>query len=243
MQIATILGIPHLHLEQESRYHLCLAHLLGDERYRTFFSEKAQRGDIVIMDNGTVETGVPLAMENLIILAKWVGVTELILPDIIRNMGKTLKLGESAISCWYGEPAHLMAVPQGSTKLEWLSCLDEMLFYPIKTIGISKFVCNIFEDRFEALSSSKRLMNSEKAIHILGCNGDIREIKKIKEAFGDRIRGIDSGIANIYACAGMRMSDGEPKPQVELDFHRAVDEDLLKENIQYWKNVICSENG
>lgn len=240
MQIATILPIPYLHLERGNNFHMALAHLLGDEAYREFFSREALQGNFVMLDNSIIEMGTPLKMANLIKLAVWIKASELVLPDALNNMDETIKLGEESISEWYGE-VDLAAVPQGKTKIEWLSCLSETLLWPVKTIGVSRMLYGVFEDRCEALLAAKRLINSEKNIHLLGCR-DLQEIRKIRKVFGDRIRSIDSGVSSIYACAGMKMSDGAPKPQIELDFHKEVDEDLLKENIQYWKNVVCSEN-
>jgi hypothetical protein len=240
MKIATILPVPHLHLEEGNGFHMTLAHLLGDEAYQEFFSKEARQGNFVMLDNSIIEVGTPLKMENLIKLAVWIKASELVIPDALNDMGKTIKLGEDSISKWFGE-VNLVAVPQGKTKTEWLSCLNEVLLWPIKTVGISRMLYGIFEDRCEALSSAKRLLDSEKNIHLLGCR-DLLEIRKIRKVLGDRVRSVDSGISAIYSGVGMRMSDGQPKPQVELNFHKAVDEDLLKENIAYWKNVVCGGN-
>lgn len=244
MKIATILPIAHLHLEQNNDYHLCLAHLLGDDEYFNFFKAQASAGKFVMMDNGVVEVGKPLTIEELYDLAVEVGVNEFILPDAIRDRGATLALSGQAIGYCLkrmrseGRWMNLVAVPQGATAEEWADCVREMLAWPVRTIGISRFTNAYFPNRLEALRAVPELIASSKDIHLLGCPGDPAEMADIDRSFPGRIRGVDSGIAAMYTQVGKAMCDGEPKPVVELDFAGVLPEFLLKLNIAWWQDRI-----
>lgn len=243
MKIATILPTEYLGLEMRNDYHLCLAHLLGDARYGEFFKHQARKGNLVMMDNGVVETGEPMDIHELITLADHHGVHEMVLPDKIYSKQETLMRGGRAMFYFYkkrSEMEHdidLVAVPQGADAREWAICVKEMLEWPVKTIGISRFIYRYFPSRAEALRSVPELVDSDKEIHLLGCPNDPREIYEVEQAFPGRVRGVDSGIAAMYTQVGKYAGDGDPKPDVELDFSNdALDEGLLQRNVEWWRN-------
>jgi hypothetical protein len=242
MNVATILPIPCMKLTEWDEYFMCLAHLLDDDKYMGFFREKSRRGDSVIMDNGVVETGLPMEASVLFELAEKVEATELILPDALNDSAKTLTLGAEAIGNWYGDVG-LLAVPQGETLKEWRSCMLEMLSWPIMTIGISKFTAKFLPTRLEVLKAAPELIESKIDIHLLGCVSISNEIAEIEEAFPRRVKGVDSGIAAIAAQAGKAL-ESVPRGQrvnVELDFFNPwLSAPLLDANIDFWKTM-CLE--
>ena len=240
MHIATILPAANLNLEAESEYHLCLAHLLSNRVYRKFFWKKAKEGKYVIMDNGVVETGFPKDIEKLFNLARSIGVNEMILPDMLYNTESTLNLGKNALkfaSTRHDFSCNFMAVPQGKTQEKWAACVREMLTWPVKCIGISRFlVPTVFESRKKALEAVPELINSDKEIHLLGCPNDPAEIAEANLAFPGRIRGTDSGVAAMFTQVNLRMGECD-KPKVDLEFFDSdLDQDLLEENVTWWKN-------
>ena len=242
MKVATILPAPYLHLEEHNDYHLCLAHLMGNKEYGGFFRDQAERGRFVMMDNGVVETGEPMPMRELIVIADHFGVKELVLPDALCDRATTLERGHEAITRMvYARPSlrhhiDLVAVPQGEDEEEWIRCVNDMLDWPVRTIGISRFTARFFSSRAEALSCVPELIKSDKSIHLLGCTNDPREIYEVDVSFPGRVRGVDSGIAAMYTQLGMSMSDGQPKPSVELEFEEdTLDVDLLMENAEWWR--------
>ena len=242
MRVATILAIPYLNRAQEDTYHLCLAHLLADKTYATFFREKARRGDLVMMDNGVVETGLPMEWPLLVELAKEMEISELVLPDRILNASETLKHGEKAVKDWEAHDGYgfdLIAVPQGNSHDQWYACCQEMLHWPVKTIGISKFVGNFTNSRADLFEASPDLINSDKDIHMLGCLSVSDEVRDVEARFPGRIRGIDSGIATICTQANKRLQDVEGgRVDIPLDFFaRNLNPALLGENIQWWKHM------
>ena len=247
MQVATILPTRYLWLEADSDYHLCLAHLLRhDPEYTDFFADQSRRGSHVIMDNGVVETGEAMPIEELMELATHTGATEIILPDVLRDKDATLGLSEQALiyaqnSGWYGG---IMAVPQGDTPEEWRGCFEGMLGWPITAIGISRFlVPDVYPNRAEALRDIYDLLTwTDKRYHLLGCPGDPQEIWEAYNVLPGQVRGTDSGIAAIYTEAGLLAEDGHSKPDVELDFRAGdklgYDSELLIRNWAWWKRSV-----
>lgn len=243
MKISTILPTSYLFLEAESDYHLCLAHQVKkDPDYADFFWRRAANGAFVIMDNGIVETGSPLSIEELVSLADLIECQEMVLPDSIGNADETIERSFRALRS--AGPQHicglsLMAVPQGSTPDEWIECVREMLLWNVDTIGITRFlVPKVFPSRSEALKRVPELIASDKDIHMLGCPGHPREIAEIDKAFPDRIRGVDSGIAAIYTQVSTIMrNDGQSKPNQVIDLDTIdLNEEILKRNIAFWKD-------
>ncbi len=240
MRVATIVPIPHLGLTRGQGYHLALAHLAQHARYRTFFHEEENAGAFVIMDNGVVETGKPQAAVELLRNAELLMPNEIILPDSLLQRGPTLEVGQRALGFlarrlpW----ASFMAVPQGSTPEEWVSCVREMLYWPVACIGISRFLVAYYPDRAAALMDVPELLESTKDVHLLGCPGDLSEFRRVEDAFPGRIRGVDSGIAAICAQEGIQLKTGHEKPAVDLHFEQAMNETLLASNIETWRNAI-----
>lgn len=243
MKIATILPTSHLHLEDASSYHLCLAHQVKkDPTYAAFFKMQAARGNFVIQDNGVVETGESLPIDILIGLARTIGCDEMILPDCIGNPIQTIHKSFHALNAVKGLGIRTMVVPQGSTASEWANCAREMLTWNVDTIGISKFVVpSLFPSRVDAIYSVPKLITSDKDIHMLGFPGDPVEIQELCRRFGDRIRGIDSGIAAIYTQVGRRMNDNEARPKMTIDLDAILNEPMLLRNMKIWKVMIGGE--
>lgn len=249
MRIATILPTSCLGLD-ESDYHMCLAHLMGPGPYRDWFAQKASAGEHVLMDNGSAECGVPLPAETLFDLATGVGATEMTLPDVIWDSARTRELHLQAAELAGSYPVRLMAIPQGSTRREWSGSARYMLEHAdalgISAIGVSKFQHGVWVDRAQAILSVPGLVASDLDIHLLGCWGDDpTEAFRTAAALPDgRVRGIDSGIAAIYAQSGHKLMcgrSGRGRPGHHLDFAQAyspAQRDLLVSNIRRWKNAI-----
>lgn len=237
MKIATITPISHLNLIKNDDYMMCLAHLCRDKTYADFYRDASDRGAYVLLDNGVVETRTPMPSEQILHHAGRTHSDEFILPDTLYDREQTITKGLAGIRVardqgWTGK---LMAVPQGKDVTDWSWCLQSMLEWDIDSIGISRFVSRYFLDRTEALQYARNLIDSDLEIHLLGCHGDPLEIWYADQKFPGRIRGCDSGIASIYTQENLHMSDGEVKPDVELDFKGNLPVSLLKENIAYWE--------
>jgi len=240
MKIATILPLRRMGFERDNDYHMALAHLLYNEEYRQFFIDKSARGDHVIMDNGVVETGIPMRIEELISLAKTIRATELICPDFLGNRWETVKWSSHGVYQADISGLRSMVVPQGRDQDDWVKCMEEMLTWipRISAIGVSKFITS-YMPRAKAVE----LIDAQDhfiPIHLLGCPGDPREIADISSQFPGRVRGVDSGVAAFYSAGGVRMASGKPRPDSSFDFldGSEIDPHLIQENREYWR-MMC----
>jgi len=240
MRVATIVPIPHLELTRDDDYFLALAHLVHKHEYRSFFRRAAKRGAFVCMDNGVVETGHAATAVRLLKCAQLLEPDEVILPDELCDSERTLRRSMRALkflSKKLPETA-FMVVPQGKTRMEWIQCVQEMVEWPVATIGISRFLVNagVYKNRLDALRDVPELLESTKDIHLLGCPGDLLEFSRIEQALPGRVRGVDSGIAAICAQEDVVLRIGAEKPRVELRFDTAINTALLENNISVWKH-------
>lgn len=239
MKLATILPSPHLDLGEEDDFHMALADVAArDPFYLSRFRDYATRGGtFVLLDNGAAENGRSIGLRQLARVAGAMQPHEVVLPDAVGDREETLRLGREALASGLLDQYRLMAVPQGSTAEEWLRCLREMHTWPVEAVGISRFVVNngLFRSRAEALdlADQEHLLDGLD-VHLLGCPADPIEIYEIAQR--TRVpRSVDSGIAAIYAQAGLELREGVPKPDRILDFHGAIeDTDLLYRNIRAW---------
>ena len=247
IKVATILPTPFLGLERGSPYHMCLAHLMHVPEYGQFFFDQAQKGRFVLMDNGVVETGMPLPFEELLTIARAFDVTQMTLPDRINDHRRTLELHREAAEGVRGRHPSFMAIPQGSTLGEWILCAKEILEnadnWGIRAIGITKFLEGKVHKRADAIRAVDGLLDSGLDIHLLGClANDPTEIYRSHQACNGLLRGTDSGMASIWTQEGLVVGK-DPRPHVEMNFmtHGGVPERfsarLLRQNIKRWKSA------
>jgi len=123
------------------KYHLCLSHeVLTNVGYAEFYQRRRREGDFVILDNSAHEQLEGQSLDQLVRAAKYVGPSEIVLPDRLFFGDDTIERSTEAFERLREEfpTTRLMGVPQGRTVKEWLVCLDAFLDLGVDTIGISK---------------------------------------------------------------------------------------------------------
>lgn len=239
MKIADIVPVAHLEdVNTEVDYALALAQVaIASPDYLYHFAAMEDTGAHLILDNGAAELGQAVEPGDLLGVAYALGPDEVVLPDVVGNARATLKAGRALLGHRALEGIGLMAVPQGSSLGEWRWCLDQMLEWPISAVGISRFAWNLplLPGRVNLLEHCDKLLDSDLAIHLLGCPGDPIEIYEVEQRFPGRVRGADSGIAAICAIDGVEMGPGFQKPGVPLDFFATADAALLARNLRAWR--------
>lgn len=257
MKVATILPQTYLNVVEDDDYLMALAHLInkpGMEKYTSFFKKKAaEENTFVIMDNGLIE-GDPRPINELLDKAIAIGADELILPDVFRNSKETLRVVEDAtiyLARHYSEFGNMgfMAVPQGETLEQWLSCAVLLLENPaISCLGIPKVLVDIVgrDGRYIAI---KHLMErvgdlGGRDLHLLGCWRTPLEVSIMAKAVeqGDlpEIRGVDSAIAYVAARANLKLNAGDRPDSRPIDFEDGTIENLtmLRYNILLWRDCV-----
>lgn len=250
MKVATIVPTPHLDLVQTDDYHLCVVPELRKEgEYLEFYKQQAQQGKFVIVDNGAADGGTA-SIQEVYEYAVEIGASELQLPDVFFDKHNTLCKMYESLNYLAGRDIKcgIQVVPQGKSFEEWIDCAQEMLRHPgITCIGVPKNLIKIAGalGRLRAIRWLVEHTNIDGVnLHLLGCWDDPREIGVIYRMAKGRIplRGVDSGIAAIYAQAQRPLDPTRYlKPNQPVDFEREVCEELLQYNIKQWKEACRHE--
>lgn len=257
MKVATILPQRYLRVCEDEDYLMALAHLIdkpGMEEYTAFFKRKGlDENAYLIMDNGVIE-GDPRPIAELLSKAVDIHANELILPDCFRNSKETLRLVDEA-TLYLADHADLvgnmgfMAVPQGETLEQWLSCATLLLDNPVVScLGIPKVLVDIVgrDGRYVAISKLMERVGDlgGRDIHLLGCWKTPLEVSIIAKGVmqGDlpEVRGVDSIIAYNMARAGIRINCDDRPNQDPIDFAdgKIENEVLLAHNILIWRDCV-----
>lgn len=256
MRAAIITPIPLLEkYAVRSNFHLVLAHLvLSSREYTEFYRWRSREGDYLLLDNGVAETGVPRPIEEIVHAAKLVEADEIILPDALFDMDRTLlNAGEAVmwLDCRGITAYRVMAVPQGRTLPDWLRCYQELLSLgSVESIGVSKFVADIVPAR-EGRPGGREavvdvldllgLVDPNREYHLLGVRSDPLEVLRCSQRYR-WLRSVDSCIAVMSGQQGLRFPDplrgAEPykRPESEFDFHSDSDPypDITDENVRLY---------
>lgn len=228
-RVAHIVPVSHLKDTEGLQYHMCLAHLVGNEAYRKYFANMAKLGRFVLMDNGAAE-GAQLQPEKLIEAYAEIHPSEIVLPDTLYESGSTIQKTRNFINKLdnrnlLGE-FRLMAVPQGSTFDEWLACARIFVKDTrINTIGISKFLNICTKNRYiryeACMELAKLIVEYKRAdleVHLLGCDEGPCVVKMIKNRFGF-VRGCDSAFAYLQAQSGKMLTiEDDSRPEGTINF-------------------------
>lgn len=256
MKVASILPVADLQRTINNDYFMALAQFIEvDGEYTKFFQQRIVEGKFVILDNGAAE-GCQPTIEELYPKIKILNPSELVLPDTIYNKEETLQKGEEAIFKLANEfpdsDFQLMAVPQGETFEEWVACMEEMLTWPIDTIGVSKFITPRYGPRarlratLNIVASCLERGNTVK-IHLLGCWDHPKEIGEIVQRFEGSeyyktfLRGTDSAVPYVYTAMGETIVADSKRPEYHMDFLSTTKltdelEGLLTLNIKAWED-------
>lgn len=248
----------------DNQYHMCLAHLVQEERldwggtnnhtYTDFYKKMAADGRYVLMDNGAAEKS-QLGVSVLLEVYDLVKPTEIVIPDTLCVRGETLW----KMRCWMDNfpegklPYKLLGVPQGGTMQEWKQCAITMLeLYGgrLSTIGISKFLNIALGDpnaRMEAALHVQKVALSNGLthieIHLLGCDEGPAIVRQISKAV-PMVRGCDSAFAYIHAQFGAGPIVEETKrPEGEIDFLGGMWPNGLEKRMQEMGHIAGVEDN
>jgi hypothetical protein len=216
---AVIASTPHLaDLSTAGSIDMALTHLvLTEPTHAAHFAARAQAGIRVVLDNSAYEleetTGQGMSAEAVLRAAHLINPAVVICHDVLYNGPATVEatrrfLAEAAD---LAEPGYFtyMAVPQGSTRHEWLDCHARLADLPgVDMIGLSKlsvprcFTGPVAEARLDCLAALTSDGDPPLPLHLLG--GDrslIWELRQHHERGYDTfITGNDSSFAFWYAA-------------------------------------------
>lgn len=241
-KMAHIVPISHLFETENNQYHMCLAHLVNNTRYAEHFSKCVKAGKYVLMDNGEAE-GKQLNFENLFKAYMRIHPKEIVLPDKLFDSKQTIYKSQTFLDEMTKRNLSykVLAVPQGHNLSEWEECAKVFLSdRRINTIGISKFLNIITEDkyiRFKALEKLEKyikLYNREDVeVHLLGCEEGPIIVNECHKHFLF-VRGCDTAFAYLAAQSNIHISlENVRRPKGIIDFI----------NGKYYANTILEINS
>lgn len=249
----SIVPVRNLDLIKNDTHFLALLHLVERSTpYREFFQARAAEGAFILLDCSAIESPGLATAEHMIETALTIQASEVMLPDVIRDMDATLESSANmlmVLDARFGsdKPFQIMAVPQGRNGEEWLKCADTMLRWPgVTTLGISYTTTNYFGSRAVVLNKLYETNGAwlrDKIIHLLGCFA-ISEVQLVADRYPD-VRSVDSAIAAIYAEQHMLIEHGLPRPRDlrarTINFETSVlPEYLIRKNLAFWRQQILN---
>lgn len=192
--------------------HLLLPALLTTPEYRSFYQKKATI-DWLTLDNGVAE-GRRMSFGHIMAMAKVAQVQEVVLPDILGDMERTLGLlSETFYEAFqYRNDYRFMFVLQGKTMKELIHCAEQaMNMCPvlINTFGIPRHILSegIAARAQIAWELTKRFPN--RSIHLLGTHPNVvDELDEMSRDFKDAgVRSVDTSLAWNAMLESVRLKD------------------------------------
>src|SRR5216683_1447377 len=220
IDIAVIASLPHLDdLAARGSITMALTHLaLAHPGYAAWHAAQAAAGRAVILDNSAYEleetTGAGMSAAPVIKAARLTGATEVVCSDVLYDGAATVTatrrfLAQARGSL--GEGVRLMAVPQGSTRGEWLACYEALTAMAgVDVIGMSKLSvprcwnAGVAAARLACVAALHRCGLPPRPLHLLG--GDrclAAELRAHRERGHLAVRSNDSSTAYWYAALGI----------------------------------------
>ena len=199
------------HLIESQRHQFILLHkLIDNEEYRNHYLKLSEKKDKLntkyyfILDNSAYEMGESMNAELLLEWAEKLNVDEIIIPDVYKNMNKTLEYFYKYSKDERFLKYKLMGVPQGSNEQEYTFCLMSMLAEDkVKVIGLNK----IKKRDLSLIKTMKQIeripIYKNKEFHMLGTNnlfewGLMREIPEIRSADSRVLAKMITGVDDIW---------------------------------------------
>lgn len=140
----------------------------------------------VIMDNGVVERGAPVPLEELLDAASIVDASCVVLPDVIGDFSATRRLVTSQL-CPIANDYPIMCIPQGKNLQEVYDCIDWMAEFLAQ---------NMFKDTYWGIPRwiSNKLRSRRSVVNY------------INMAYGNKIHllGMSEHMGDDFKCLGMK---------------------------------------
>lgn len=243
----------------------CLVHLLEQNtEYREHFLQAKEKGRQIILDNSIFELGTAFNPDKYLQYVKLLQPTFYILPDSLENSEQTIFNAQNWFSKYddasikYCRP---IAVVQGKTYQELVTCYNELVKLPIQMIAVS-FDYSYYENMYPKLSklqawslgrtsflralSKETTFRKDIPLHLLGCSvyTEFSRYKDFEKDYGMRIYSLDTSNPVVAGLCHIKLhKDIDEKPSIKLFelIDTKVDtrtEGLIVSNILEFKNSI-----
>ena len=186
-----------------------------------------------MLDNGTYETGHPIALANLLTLAGDLKVDEIVLPDVMLDKLETVSLVAHATTVRKPKGLKYAAVPQGKNPKEFIDCYKQFAKFPeIDVLCFPIWLQKLYNARFKVVNYLlKRKLLAHKKHHLIGLDS-IGELYSYPKGV---IRSLDTSLPFSAGMERKALSDFDTfqGPRINLKFAKFGSEhlDYFKWNI------------
>jgi hypothetical protein len=219
IDIAVITSVAHLaELSARGSIDMALTHLvLTNPDYAAHYRRRAAAGVRVLLDNSAFEleatTGAGMPAAAVLDAAARINAAVLICTDVLNDGPATVAATRRFLTHATGHPYRFMAVPQGTTRAQWLDCYFRLTDLGIDLIGLSKlsvprcFAAPVAEARLDCADTLHR-RNESVPLHLLGGDRSLPwELAEHRRRHHHRITGNDSSFAYWYPATGTAVDE------------------------------------
>lgn len=227
MKLALIAPISWLATSEVTNYQLMLPQLLQDQKYADHYRKLCKRSDqYVILDNGAAEGQDKFSNAQLVGIAIYAQVNEVVVPDVLRDQVETLnrmeqffkdiegdKLRNDAFNYDDVRKLKFMGVAQGRTLQEVKDCIDIMMELHgerLHTIALPRHLIETTEDMSARIDLSMYIFNEYTGpqggiqVHCLGAAPTYNKEMLLLGQLGT-VRGMDTSMPYNYAYQGVEI--------------------------------------
>ena len=234
-------------------YDYALVHLFEEnEEYLEKFIEAKKKGREVLLDNSIFELGEAF---NGDIYAEWVDYLKpdwYIVPDVLDNAAATIDSFDRFIATYPDLPGKVIAVAQGSTYSELVTCYRYLAYHPrVEKVAIS-FNHPFYQDTETGANKYVKMMNgrqntlykmmttdiinTNKPHHLLGC-GLPQEFRGYKHISYKWIDSLDTSNPVIHGMKGIRYYDYGLSDKESVKLFTLINEDVVDSWVDIEYNI------
>lgn len=171
----------------------------------------------ILLDNSAYEleatTGAGMHAATVLDAAARINAAMVVCTDVLYDGPATVAATRQFLTDAAGQPHQFMAVPQGTTRAEWLDCYQGLTDLGVGLIGLSKlsvprcFAAPVAEARLDCADTLHRRHESVP-LHLLGGDRSLPwELAEHRRRSHDLIMSNDSSFAYWYPATGVAVDE------------------------------------
>lgn len=230
-------------------YLLLLAHdvLAEPSRYDDMIARwryHHQAGSTIIMDNGVIERGAPVPLQDLLEASNWVGADVVVGPDVVGDFQATQKLMIEQGDL-IRQDFQMMLIPQGETLEEACECVrwmdEKYATAGPQWWGIPRWMANKFGSRAGVINYINNYArgSGDIRIHLLGMSENFEDDIQCSRTLS--VIGIDSANPLVLGWYHEALADPAHPPHMERGNYWECTElhPIMIDNVQWMHNAIA----
>ncbi|MBX7267519.1 hypothetical protein KIF24_16780 [Micromonospora sp. Llam7] len=219
IDLAVISSTAHLaDLSAHGSIDMALTHLvLANPDYAAHYRDRSAAGVRILLDNSAYEleatTGAGMPAAAVLDAAARINAAVVVCTDVLYDGPATVATTRQFLTDAADHPYQFMAVPQGTTRAEWLDCYQRLTDLGVGLIGLSKlsvprcFAAPVAEARLDCADILHR-RDEPVPLHLLGGDRSLPwELAEHRRRSHDLITSNDSSFAYWYPATGVAVDE------------------------------------